>query len=121
MKVIFSSNYGALNFPEPILDLAKRVMEQDKERWRFNKELILAIENLPIVDDYQLGTIKRHTEDEFGSWDSWVSIYEHDATKNSSLSIIDVDISKPWRISEYDGAESLRYLESEVPEYNLFK
>lgn len=76
-----------------ILYHSSRFIEAESEL-KNNRELIIKFEDTQRYKDYQ----------------SYV-VYDANLYGASSFSIVDVDITRPWTIEEYDGAEYIQYLD----------
>ena len=63
--------------------------------------------------------LKENPETIINIGDSKYFIYNKNLKYISSLEIVEVDISRPWTIEEYDGAEYIKYLDYEITNKEL--
>ena len=63
--------------------------------------------------------LKENPETIVNIGDSKYFIYNKNLKYISSLEIVEVDISRPWTIEEYDGAEYIKYLDYEITNKEL--
>lgn len=109
MKVIILTDYGSSSLPKEFK------ADYSNKLWRIDKELIRRIENfdwLFIKDEYSdtlspmqnyCMPIEKGMKYIYGTPNS-MSLF-------TIFEIIDVDISRPWCVEEYDGSESIKYLD----------
>lgn len=121
MKVIVLCSYGNEGLPKEF-----GCNYKDK-LWRFDKKLINRIEKLDWIKIDFPNNIKDTTKNYCYKVSNGVKyIY---ATPNSHslfniFKIVEVDISRPWCIEEYDGAEGIKYLDDYIcvdKELNYFE
>lgn len=76
-----------------VLYHSSQFIEAEKEL-KNNRELIVKFEDIQKSEDHQ-----------------HYSLWNKNLHGCSSFSIVDVDITRPWTIEEYDGAEYIEYLD----------
>lgn len=131
-RVILMTSYGADIFPSEIEDNVRAVMKSDGPLWRLNSNLISKIDSLKYLD-LDINDIKS-----ISNVDRLIRVSYNDDinrklylypvsngyVKQSSFSIVDVDITRPWMICSYDGSEYIKYLDETKlisEEYNLYQ
>lgn len=105
IEVLIFPGYGGANIPKEVTEIIKDIPFPQCR----TGDVIDYLKGLPIatgdlqgeLDKLEEGEILRLSEDRFAFGGSLYS---------SSAKIVNVDNSKPWRISEYDGAEAVEYL-----------
>ena len=106
IKVVIFDGYGASGFPKQIQN---QIKEKDFPYIRCGS-IIDILEQYPSVSKVTL--MEKYNKlkvDEVLRCDN--KFYFGAKPYNISCSIVEVDTSKKWRISEYDGAEGIEYLE----------
>ena len=111
MKVIVLTSHGCSTLPEIF-----SVNYKDK-CWRVNQDLIKEIESFDwklIKSEYMIRS--RNENYAMPTKDGMLYFY---ATPNefnafNAFEIVDVDITRPWCIEEYDGAEYIEYLDDVI-------
>ena len=103
MKVVIFSNYGGR-----IPKLLKRFVKPNGVNWRCG-EIVSFIEQAAVNVNVLQGT------------EANVHVVAYQQVENQSLylfteekltvTIIDVDVTRPWTIATYDGAEYIQYLD----------
>ncbi len=97
----------------------KPYIEQDPEGWRFNQTLIKKIEKEALPWNPHYGHQRN------GPWvimecdnrylEEGNKAYRfYDSRQTLMVNIIEVDISRPWTICEYDGSEYIQYLDYDI-------
>ena len=121
MQVIIMTSYGNERLPKEFK------ADYSNPLWRMDNDLINRIESKDwiLVDDYM--NINSRTSFYKINIENGVKyVYP---TPNGYLSfitfeIVDVDISRPWCVEEYDGSEYIKYLDDYMcinKELNYFK
>lgn len=105
MRLAFASSYTGLRIP----DMFKEQIKKDSR----NMRIVLAecLDNLPIncnsieysefIDNESISYYKYSNDDPV--------CFKLDKYNSYELEVIDVDVSKPWRVCNYDGIESIEY------------
>ena len=116
MKVIILTDYGNNSLPKEFK------ADYNNKLWRMNKELIDRIESFNWIkigyqekDKIVVG--QNYAIDYKGNINCSNVVEYIYATSGSSVPFIsfcieEVDISRPWCIEEYDGAEGIKYLDA---------
>lgn len=114
MKVLFLNNHGSR-----IPALVRKYITPDHS-WRWGNVIKeLEDKSVLISADVSKGIksdiVRYHNPD--------ASVLYLFREENITVKVVDVDISRPWCIETYDGAEYLQYLDYEPihPEYNLHR
>ena len=109
MKVILMSDYGFGYLPKGIgrVDFSNFL-------WRIDKEIIDKIEKVDWVDFdktfHSDGRLYRYT---YTDGTIKYLFPNPDSPNNyTSISIVEVDTSRPWYVDNYDGAESIKYIDN---------
>lgn len=110
MKVLLLSSYGSY-IPKFIRDH----MQANSHSWRWGS-VIDYIESNAVVNQVNCGNLlDQYNIIEFSIPNSKEKKYliKRDGNKiiNIFVSIIEVDVSRPWTILEYDGSEYIQYLD----------
>lgn len=108
MKVIVLTSYGSNGLPKEFhADMSDRF-------WRMDKDLINRIEKADWVQVSDLNEVCDTYKNYSYKLENGIK-YIYGTPSNSVLfnifEIIEVDISRPWCIEEYDGAERILYLD----------
>ena len=108
LKVILLTDYGSSFLPKEFK------VDYSNPLWRFDKDLISQIErkNWVLLEGYS-DVIDENTLYCQEIKDGMKYIYPiKDSMSNfNSFDIIDLDITRPWCIEEYDGSEYIKYLD----------
>jgi len=120
MKVIIMTSYGGERLP------AEFKADYKNPLWRMDKGLIERIEKsnwVDVEDESEIIEVGKNyrVKKENGT------LYVYDTpdyiVKFITFEIVDVDISRPWCIEDYDGSENIKYLDNYVcisKEYNYY-
>lgn len=107
MRIIIQPSYG---FFEPSKEFQDFLEKKGYSYWgemkaRTDQDVIAFVEM-----HYDNGSALMGKEDEWGH-------------RHGHVRVVEVDIKRPWLIDEYDGAESIQYIDYEVvdPKINLCK
>lgn len=113
MKVILKGFFGEVTVPVGVMTKYKKALESG-ELWRFNKELIEAIENLQKVENESklIGNTVVCQNIENGK--QYIFKAEALGYLNDifALNIVEVDTSRPWTIEAEKAGEKIVYLDS---------
>lgn len=118
IKVLLFSSYGSCGTTKDIRWLLKK--------YPFPKnrvgQIVEYIENnaISLTSDNIESYLKKH-KNSIGKLEENNTYYVYDEGINclKCLSIENVDTSKPWKISEYDGSEYIQYLDYEIVDKDL--
>ena len=111
MKVIVLSSFGNDGLPKIFK------CDYSDKLWRVNKNLISRIESFGwnhIELPTEIKDLKQNYKYDVLNGTKYFYATPDDSMPFNAFKIIDVDISRPWCIEEYDGAESVKYLDEYV-------
>ena len=123
MKIILNSHHGILTLPPEVYPNMKKAMSKNKECWFYDPDLIKAIEAVPciVADEENASTavnkLKNGQVNLLKIVGKNESVYWLNSPKQSflggiaSFTIKEVDTSRPWMITEYDGVQSIFYID----------
>ena len=111
MKVILMTGYGVGYLPKELghIDFSNFL-------WRIDKEIIEKLENLNwfVLDNsYKKdGRYYKYTyNNDYNKGVKYLFPNPDSPNNYTSVSIVEVDTSRPWIVEEYDGSESIRYID----------
>lgn len=118
IKIAIQSSYGAFRLSK---DMYKELQGLSVPRARMKLAEFLEENSVEIKDPRELAEAKGYffieRDVERGSKRYYYYSPEDDDLF-CSFRIVEVDTSSPWRLTEYDGAESIEYLNFKAEEFN---
>lgn len=116
MKVLLFTSYGSIGTTKDIRWLLKKYSFPKNRVGQIveyieNNAISLTKEN---IENY----LKKH-KNHIGKIEKDYYVYDEQINGLKSLSIIEVDIKRPWRIEEYDGSEYIQYLDYNIIDKEL--
>ena len=121
MKVIIFPSYGTSRLPSCFK------VDYSDSNWRFSESVLSQIESIKWNMVYTPNTKTDRNKHFCIPKDEYITYYystPDGPTPFNVFMVFDVNIKRPWCIEEYDGAESIHYLDDYVclnKEYNYFK
>ena len=118
MKCIVFTNYGIPKIPKEVSDLYTQKFNEKDELARLDEDVISAIEALPWLQYDNLEYYKQITEEiksKINRNDDETMYIFWEYGELYQFSIINVDITRPWGIQEYDGWEGIVYYDTLEP------
>lgn len=118
MKILIFNSYGNIGTTKDIRMLLSK--------YPFPKnrigEIVQYIENNATkISPERITDFLKNNQDKIGKIkeDNNYFVYDSELNCLKRLSIVDIDISRPWDIAEYDGSEYIQYLDYEIIDSEL--